>query len=49
MLTESEIKLVFNVAEGYTKGLYTDVCTEYINELNKELKQVREKIRQVLK
>ena len=49
MLTESEIKLVFNVAEGYTKRLYTDVCTEYINELNKELKQVREKIRQVLK
>lgn len=36
-----DIDLVLEIQEGYSKGLYKDVFTEYISELNKELKQTR--------
>ena len=36
-----DIDLVLEIQEGYSKGLYKDVFTEYISELNKELKQTK--------
>ena len=41
MLLEEEIFLKYTVAPGYSKGLYKEVCKEYIDDLNRELTQVR--------
>ena len=38
----------FDIKEGYSKGLYKDVCKEYIAELNKELVQVKNSIKKEL-
>ena len=35
---------MFQDNPDYKTGLYIDVCKEYINDLNTELSQVREKI-----
>ena len=49
MLFDNDIKLQFDVAEGYSKGLYKDVCTEYISELQREISNVKEKLINELK
>ena len=41
MLLCDEIALKCVIAPGYSKGLYKDVCKEYIDDLNRELLQVR--------
>ena len=41
MLIETDIYLKYTIAPGYSKGLYKDVCKEYIDDLNRELSQVR--------
>ena len=38
------MKLV--IPEGYGKDLYKDVCKEYIDDLNRELTQVKESVKQ---
>ena len=43
-----DIDLVLEIQEGYSKGLYKDVFTEYISELNKELKQTNSMIKKEL-
>ncbi len=48
ILVEEDIKLDLEFDENYKKGLYKDVCTEYINALNHELTQVKESIMQEL-
>lgn len=48
MLIENDIYLSFIIADGYSKGLYKDVCAEYIDELNKEIIQVADSIRKEL-
>ena len=45
-MIENPIELEFEIAQGYKSGLYIDVCTEYIKELNREIKQVIKKIPQ---
>lgn len=45
LLLTDDITLQFVVAEGYKKGLYKDVCKEYIDDLNRELVQVKGNIR----
>lgn len=35
-----EIKL--EIQEGYSRGMYIEVCKEYIKDLNRELKEVKE-------
>ena len=42
---ENEITLSLRIQDGYSRGLYKDVCTEYISELQRELNNVRENIR----
>ncbi len=43
-----DIDLVLEIQEGYSKGLYKDVFTEYISELNKELKQTKSMMKKEL-
>lgn len=43
-----DIDLVLEIQEGYSKGLYKDVFSEYISELNKELKQTKSMIKKEL-
>lgn len=43
-LLEFDIDLCLEIQEGYSRGLYKDVCKEYIAELNKELVQVKDSI-----
>ena len=48
LLQTTDIELVFEISDGYSKGLYKDVCREYINDLNKEIKQVKQRIQHEL-
>ena len=51
MLKESisnDIELALEIDEKYDRILYKDVCTEYIKQLNNELKKTQEKVRQTL-
>lgn len=45
LLLEEDIVLQLAIAEGYGKGLYKDVCREYIDDLNRELAQVKESMK----
>lgn len=40
LMIEGPIKLELQISEGYSRGLYKDVCKEYIDDLNKEIEQV---------
>ena len=45
LLLEEDLTLKLVIAEGYGKGLYKDVCKEYIDDLNRELAQVKESLK----
>lgn len=47
MLAE-EIQLQLSIESGYSKGLYKDVCREYIEDLNRELLQVKANMKKEL-
>ena len=49
ILIEQDIVLELVVDANYTKGLYKDVCKEYIKELNAEIENVKHLIREKLK
>lgn len=42
---ENDVLLDFVVCEGYTRGLYKEVCEEYIKDLQEELDKIKDKIR----
>lgn len=44
----SDISLKFHVAPEYSRGMYIEVCEEYIKDLNRELAEVTETIRSEL-
>ncbi|MEE1126545.1 MAG: hypothetical protein U0L18_11560 [Acutalibacteraceae bacterium] len=44
LLINDDILLDFSIAEGYSKGLYKDVCSEYVAELQKEISSVKESL-----
>lgn len=44
VLLNDNIELKFMVSEGYSKGLYKDVCKEYVENLQKEIENVKESI-----
>lgn len=46
---ENDIKLVYKVENGYTKGLYKEVCEEYVKDLNKEIEDVRNLLKEKMK
>lgn len=48
ILLEEDVALRLLIADGYGKGLYKDVCREYIDDLNRELVQVKEIIQKEL-
>lgn len=41
----NDVELSLVIEEGYARGLYKDVCQEYVRELQREMNNVREKIR----
>ena len=47
-LLDNEITLNLNYDETYRKGLYKEVCEEYIKDLNRELLSVKGKMQQEL-
>lgn len=44
LLISEDLELELKIADGYTKGLYKDVCSEYISDLNREILQVKARI-----
>lgn len=42
ILIDEDVKLELEIDKDYKKGLYKDVCMEYIADLNQELTQVKE-------
>ena len=45
LIIENDVELVLKIAEGYSKVLYIDVCTVYIDDLNREISSVAESVR----
>lgn len=41
----NDVELSLVIEKGYARGLYKDVCQEYVRELQREMNNVREKIR----
>lgn len=48
LLFDDDIMLNLIVSEGYKKGLYKDVCKEYIDDLNRELVQVKQSMKRAI-
>lgn len=44
MMLDSDVLLSFKKTEGYSKDLYIDVCKEYVEDLNRELAEVRKSL-----
>lgn len=45
MIIENDVFLEFKHADDYGRGLYIEVCEEYVKDLNRELASAKEKIR----
>ena len=43
-LSSKDLELKLSIDEQYKKGLYKEVCEEYISDLNKEIQAVRAEI-----
>lgn len=48
LLIYSDINLELSVGEEYKRVMYVEVCTEYINDLNRELADVKDELRKEL-
>lgn len=44
----TEIELMLTISSDYTRGMYKEVCTEYIEDLNRELSDIAVKIKDQL-
>lgn len=47
-LIDSDIEIIFEKSEEYSRRLYIDVCEEYVKDLNRELRSVSLKLRKDL-
>lgn len=47
-LEDKPFEFVLEISDGYAKGLYKDVCSEYIACLNVEIAKVYEKLQKEL-
>ena len=45
---DNDISLRLIIDESYSRGLYKDVCNEYVQDLQKELDTIKERIRREL-
>lgn len=45
----TDLSLEFSADQGYTRGMYIEVCEEYVRDLNRELCEVVDTIRSELK
>lgn len=43
-MVNSEIQLELQIDPKYSKGLYIDVCKEYITNLNREIEQIHNEL-----
>ncbi|MDD2502756.1 MAG: hypothetical protein PHP79_01655 [Clostridia bacterium] len=48
LLIYSDINLELLVGDEYKRVMYVEVCTEYINDLNRELADVKDELRNEL-
>lgn len=46
-MIKNDVTLNFSCASDYPRKLYTEVCEEYINDLNRELLVAREKLNEI--
>lgn len=44
LLEKEDVLLNLEIEEGYKKGLYKEVCAEYIADLNNEIAQVKQEM-----
>ena len=42
---QNEVTLKRRIEDGYSRGLYKDVCSEYVTELQRELDRIKDRIR----
>ena len=49
LLMNNNVTVELKIADGYAKGLYKEVCSEYVSELNRELIQVKTSMEELLK
>ncbi len=40
----NDVALHFKYAEAYKRGMFIEVCEEYVKDLNRELKNVKERL-----
>ncbi|WP_124061316.1 hypothetical protein [Gordonibacter sp. Marseille-P4307] len=43
-LSKDDVEVVFNKTADYKVAMYEDVCREYVDVLNQELKQARQRL-----
>ena len=48
LIIDNDVYLKFSHADDYGRGLYIEVCEEYVKDLNRELASAKEKIRKEL-
>lgn len=48
-LVTEDISLNLEINPDFTRGMYIEVCTQYIEDINRELNEVKEDIRNELK
>ena len=44
-VAKGSVEITLEIQDGYSRGMYVEVCEEYIKDLNRELKEVIEVIR----
>lgn len=49
ILSDDDVNLVLSITDGYSNGLYKEVASEYINDLNSEIATIREELKEKLK
>lgn len=47
LLVSTDIELRLSIQNGYKRGLYIEVCKEYIEDLNREIRETREEIKRL--
>ena len=44
-VVDESVKITLEIQDGYSRGMYVEVCKEYIKDLNRELGEVTELIK----